>query len=363
MITHRDPRRQPQDAHVVVAVDALLAPLAGLGRYVQEMTSRLKGRVEPISPPARQKRIAGLRLAWEQLCLPTKLRGRTLWSPTNTGPLVVRNQVVTIHDLVCLDHPEWLNSRVAALLRFLLPRLARRVRHIMTDSQFSKIRIMKKIGVPASKISVVYPGVSSRFTPQPLAEIERVRHALRLPNGPYVLSVGTREPRKNLGRLLAAWRCLADGPAKTYSIVVVGRPGEERVFGTSEEIPAHPRVHFTGFVDDEMLPALYSGATTFVYPSLYEGFGLPPLEAMACGVPVAASHATAMPEVVGNAGLLFNPEDTTAIAQSLKAMLENQALRDQYRAIGRARATAFSWDKAAEQAWAVLAPDTGGLAR
>lgn len=356
------PSQKPHAARVVVAVDALLAPLAGLGRYVQEMTARLKDRVEPISPPLGQKRIAGLRLGWEQLCLPTELRGRMLWSPTNTGPLAVRNQVVTIHDLVCLDHPEWLSSRVAALLSFLLPRLARRVRHIITDSEFTKARIITKAGVPHQKITVVYPGVGPSFTPQPPSEIERARDALRLPNGPYILSVGTREPRKNLHRLLAAWRCLADGPAKAHSIVVVGRQGEQRTFGHGQELKVPARVHFTGFVPDEMLPALYSGATAFVYPSLYEGFGLPPLEAMACGVPVAASAATALPEVVGNAGILFDPEDTAAIAQSLRALLESQPLRERCSAIGRDRAAAFSWDRAAEQAWAILLANMSGLA-
>ena len=335
---------------LVVNTRCLHSKLTGVQRYTKELLERMANRVEQIEPRHLYHGIPGH--AWEQLVLPFRVGSRVLWSPSNTGPLAVFKQIVTIHDVVPMDHPEWLNARFRAWYRFLLPKLAKRVAHIITISEFTKKRIIKTLGVSEDKITVIYNGVDKRFQPCPEEKTLEMRSVLKLPDRRYVLSLGSLEPRKNIHRLLCAWeRILPELPNDIW-LVLGGAKGSHLLFrDVKYEIP--PRVYLTGHVDDRYLPSLYSGAMLFVYPSLYEGFGLPVLEAMASGTSVITSNVTALPEVAGNACLLVNPKNVDEIAKAITKIVKDSTLREEMQSLGIKRAKNFSWDKCASQTYRV----------
>lgn len=337
---------------VVVNTRTLSAKLTGVQRYTWEIVNCLAHRVELVAPQSHLEGVAGH--AWEQFVLPTLLRGRLLWSPGNTGPLMVSRQVVTVHDAVPLDHPEWLNPRFAGWYRFLLPRLIPRVQRIITVSEFSKARILEHVRVDPKRIVVIPNGVDSRFRPHNDQEHLHLIKRLGIPSRHYVLSLGSLEPRKNLGRLLKAWEQLCEEVPEDVWLVVAGAKGKAQIFQdvSFEKLP--PRVHFTGHVPDEYLPALYSAALVFVYVSVYEGFGIPPLEAMASGTPTLTGNQTALPEVVGDAGLTVDPFSVEAIAEALRKLIGDSALRQMLQQKGLERSLQFGWDGIAERTWTVL---------
>lgn len=320
--------------------------ITGVERYTQEITRRL-----PELRKIRTGKLEGMKgHIWEQWMLPNQLRGELLWSPANTGPLIVRKQVVTIHDASVLDQPAWFETKFAAWYRWLLPRLIQRVATILTVSQFSKERLLSHTPIDPERVKVVPLAADNRFEPSSMLQISLVKKKYLLPPN-YVLVVGSLEPRKNLSRLFKAWTILANR-YEDVELVVVGGKGKAFKGIGFEQLPS--RVTLLGRIDDEDLPTLYSGAIAFVYPSLYEGFGLPPLEAMACGVPVLTSITTSIPEVVGNAAIKVNPLDTEAIAEGLDGLLSSSELRKHLRSLGLERIKHFSWDKAAKQTWQVL---------
>ena len=329
-------------------------PITGVQRYLLELLQRMPtGGIQQIAP---QHPLSGARAhLWEQTVLPLRARGQLLWSPSNTGPLAVSRQVVTIHDVVPIDHPEWLNQRFAAWYRFLTPKLARRVARVITDSEFTKARLLETTGVADDKVIVVPLGVDARFGPQDRADVESAIQKLELPTSRYVLSLGSLEPRKNLGRLLRAWEVIYRSLPEDVWLVVSGAKGKSMVFQDVPELKTlPPRVFLTGHVPDELLPALYSGAMAFAYLSVYEGFGLPPLEAMASGTPTLVGNRASLPEVVGDAAVQVDPFDIEAIAGGLHRLIEDSSLRAVLRERGLERAKQFDWDKTAEQTWQVL---------
>lgn len=324
----------------------------GMQRYALELSRRFAGFLDPVRPGRPLSGAAGH--LWEQLYLPSAVRGRLLWSPNNTGPLAVERQICTIHDLIPLDHPEWFNRRFAQWYAWLLPRLARRVRHIIAVSEFTRQRIVDLLGVRPANVTVIPNGVDSRFSPKGIEEVEAVRRALGISSPSYLLCVGSVEPRKNLLRLLAAWKIAQSSVPEDVDLVVAGARGSTRVFGSVaiESVPA--RVHFTGYVADEHLPGLYSGALALVYPSLYEGFGLPPLEAMACGIPVVTSNGTSLPEVVGDTAVFVDPRDVESIADGIVRLVSRADLRSVLREKSRQRAAQFTWSRCAERTLRLL---------
>lgn len=327
----------------------LQAPLTGVQRYLNEVLNAWPGALpQAIAPPAYASR--GFKAhAWEQAVLPLRARGQLLWSPVHSGPLLYGRQVVTVHDVVPLDHPEWLNPTFARWYRFMLPRLIRNARHVIAISEFTRQRIVATTGVSESNISVIANGVGAGFKLVSSAEQIWMREQLNLADRPYVLSVGSKEPRKNLVRLFKAWhRALPHLPDDLH-LVVAGAPGDARVFADHdlETLPA--RVITLDRVDDEWMPALYSASVFFVYLSLYEGFGLPPLEAMACATPVLVSEIDVMNEVVGDAAVKVSPFDVDAISAGLRQMANDSDLRQGLRDLALVQSGAFCWVKTAEQ--------------
>jgi glycosyltransferase involved in cell wall biosynthesis len=290
---------------------------------------------------------------WGQLELPYYARSKILWSPTNTGPISHKRHIVTIHDTAVLDHPEWFSTKYAVWYRFLLPRLAKLATRILTVSEFSRRRLTEIMDLDPEKIAVVPAGVDSRFKPVQPEIIETVRKRLDLPPA-YVLAVGSLEPRKNITGLFKAWSLLLSQQRVSGDIHLALAGGEASIFRDVGFSSLPDKVVLTGYVRDEDLPALYSGALAFVYPSLYEGFGLPPLEAMACGVPVVASGSTSIPEVTGDAALLVDPLDIESIADGLELVLDDDVLRESLRTVGFERARLFSWNEPARLVWELL---------
>ena len=324
----------------------------GMQRYALELVSRIGSHMDVVRPKHALR--GGLGHLWEQLYLPLLTGRKLLWSPNNTGPISVSRQVCTIHDLIPLDHPEWFTPKFVALYRWLMPRLVGNLQHIVAISEFTKIRIIENFKVNPAKISVVPNGVDHAFQPSSPERVTRMRKELGLGEKPYVLCVSSVEPRKNLGALLKAWTALPSKVQKEFQLVLAGAKGSSAVFGDAGLGEPPSGAIFTGYVAQETLPALYSGASIFAYPSLYEGFGLPPLEAMACGVPVLTSNTSSIPEVVGDAGVLVHPEQIDSIVDGLLRLMTDESLRSELAVRGLERAKLLSWDRTAEQTWKIL---------
>ena len=280
---------------------------------------------------------------WEQLILPFRARrNQPLFSPAGCGPLLYANQVVTIHDLAPIENPECYSRGFALWYSKLLPALTTRVSRIITVSNFCKQRIMQLLGVNEKRITVAWEAAGTMFSPRKAEDIRRVldHYGIRQP---YFLSVGALSARKNLPRLLRAWRRVL--PRVDAMLVIAGKSGFRFSDGAGlGELPGRV-IHLSSVSDDE-LACLYSGAQGLLYPSLYEGFGLPMLEAMACGCPVLASDCTAMPEIAGDAAILVDPLSEAAIAGGILD-LSRPAKRDDLRAKGFLRHALFSWDRTA----------------
>jgi glycosyltransferase involved in cell wall biosynthesis len=332
--------------------------LTGVQRYAQGMASRFENRLTLLRPKSGLPPTVGH--LWEQTILPVRSNSSLLWSPGNTGPLAKANQVVTIHDASTLDHPEWFSGTFATWYRFLLPRLAARVRKIITVSHYSKERLVAACGVPESKIAVVHNAIDTRFQPASAEAIEAFagRHGWKRP---YCLYLGSLEPRKNLAALLQAWRELAP---PDHDLVLGGAPGHVFRDKCMGDLP--PNVRLFGRASEIDLPVLLSGASCFIFPSLYEGFGFPPLEAMACGCAVLCSNATSLPEVCGPAFdesnpaskgtlLYFNPHEPNELIAQLGAMLAMSASsRKRLIRNGLEHSRLYDWDRCAAQTWAVI---------
>ena len=285
---------------------------------------------------------------------------------------MIRNQVLTIHDLSPLEHPEWFQTNFAAWYRLFLPILAKQVRKVFTPSEYVKQKVIERFGI---RDVTVTPNGVDRSVFHPDATQTRFDLPAR-----YVLFVGTLEPRKNLDTLLRAWNEIKDEFKEAW-LVIVGVNGN--VFRNVNYQHEMERVCFPGYVDDETLAGLYANATLFVLPSQEEGFGLPALEAMASGTPVIVSDGGALPEVVGEAGMIFNlqchaeersdeaspplrgeilrsrreaplPQNDTNLTSALRECLSNAGLRSALKEKGLARARKFSWQTTAEVVWKSL---------
>ncbi len=265
--------------------------------------------------------------------------------------------VTTIHDLAFEHLPETFTRRGKAQLRLTVRRTARQAAHILTVSEFSRQDILKTYGIPPDKVTVTHNGCEAQFTSRPTSarETETIKQKFGITRD-YLLAVGSLQPRKNLVRLLRAYAQLREQqPGFQLQLVIVGRQLwlYEEILREIRQQSFAADVIVTGYADDDDLPALYRSAVALVYPSLFEGFGLPPLEAMACGTPVITSDSSSLPEVVGEAALLVNPYEESDVAQAMWRITNDAALRAQLRQAGLQQAQRFTWAAAAAKTWAV----------
>ena len=271
--------------------------------------------------------------------------------------------VATIHDLSFEHIRATFKRRSWMQLRLTVRRTARRAREVVTLSEFSRRDLIDTYGLPPERVTVTPAAAAPRFRPAAAEEIQRVRHVYGITRE-YVLAVGSIQPRKNLARLFAAYASLrrARGGDKLPQLVVVGKRAwlYEETLRAARECGIDSEVIFTGYAPEADLPALYSGAFCFVYPSYFEGFGLPPLEAMACGTAVVAADRTSLPEVVGDAGLLVNPFDADEIAGALARLIDDETLRATLAGRGLGRAARFDWRDTARRTLEVYKRATGG---
>jgi glycosyltransferase involved in cell wall biosynthesis len=255
--------------------------------------------------------------------------------------------VTTIHDLAFEHLPETFNRRSWMQLRLTVRRTARRAAHIITVSEYSRRDISKTYGIAPKRITVTPEAAPPHFAPVTNeTELKKIRESYGIRKD-YILSLCSIQPRKNLVRLIEAYSCLrrVRPEVKLPQLVLAGKRGwlDNETFRAAEQNSLDKDILFTGYVPERNLPALYSGAVCFVYPSYFEGFGLPVVEAMQCGVPVIAGNRTSLPEVVGEAGLLFDPFDTQALVEALTQVIDDSECRAALRAKGLKRAGDFNW--------------------
>jgi glycosyltransferase involved in cell wall biosynthesis len=355
--------------HVRIAIDARKLHDFGIGTYVRnllrhlarqdvrneyvvlcrpadcEYVAELGGNMRPLVERAPAYSIR------EQYRLPLALRRERIdvfHAPHYVlPPLTPCKSVVTIHDCIHLMFPQYLPGRLAHVYaRAVLWAAIRRSERVLTVSEASKRDILRFFNVSAGKVEVIPNGIDERFSVVPSdEEIARVRERYLL-HDPFLLYAGNIKPHKNVERLIEAFHLLRQRGHEHLRLLIIGNevskyPALRR---TVHQFKLHTYVRFLGFVPDQMLAVLYRLADAFVFPSLYEGFGLPPLEAMACGTPVVTSNVSSLPEVVGDAALLVDPYDASAIAGAVERILGDPALRADLVERGRIRARQFSWE-------------------
>jgi glycosyltransferase involved in cell wall biosynthesis len=305
--------------------------------------NRPAGALDSVAP--RSQSLAG-GVLWEQLVLPLRGRDGTLVSFSNTAPLALRRQLVLVHDASVFALADNYSLAFRAWYRLALNVLLRRAATVATDSAFSRAELSRYCGIAPERISVIHCGSDHLDgVPAQPAILERAgleRHR-------FVLAVGTPSRAKNLGALIEAMARLRRDDLK----LALAGALEPRVFRANRlEMP--PWVRLLGAVSDGELKALYENALCFAFPSRYEGFGLPPLEAMRCGCPVVTSSAASLPEVCGEAALYADPDDVAALERHLRSYADSEVLRESYRARGAARAAQFTWDAAARAYLALI---------
>ncbi|HYC36634.1 MAG TPA: glycosyltransferase family 1 protein [Usitatibacter sp.] len=357
----------------------LVTPLTGIGRYTWQLAHELRGLLaEPPQlfyggdwstdmrpPPAPQPVTIERRVrrafpmgfeiarALQQRRFDAGVRalGIGLYHEPNflafrfDGPTVV-----TVHDLSWVRHPETHPRERVRVMNTQMPRVLRECRHVVADSEFTRGEIIAHYGLAPGKVSTVHLGVDAGFRPLGPEQCAPVLERHQLGFGSYVLHVGTLEPRKNLVTAVDAFMRLPQPTRQRYPLVIAGMAGWGRD-GVSSRLKAlmmSGEARLAGFVPQGEMPALYSGARAFVYPSLYEGFGLPPLESMACGVPAIVSDRACLPEIVGDAGLQVAALDVAALSEALRSLLADDALHERLCIAARLRAKAFTWRRCAE---------------
>ena len=357
---------------------------AGIGRYCRELIRALaqvdqdneyllliagnsspeeKDKLDSAFAGARNFSYRHLRLSerwlyrlWHRLQLPLPIEivsGRLdlFHSPDFTLPPTRARTILTVHDLSFLRVPQHADPRLRQYLHKVVPRSVRRADLVLADSESTKRDLIELLDTPVERVRVVMAGVDAHFQPvTDEAALTRIRERYRLPER-FILSVGTLQPRKNFVGLIEAFHQMRQRTHAPQRLVIVGQKGwlYDEIFATVATLGLEEQVSFLGFVADEDLPALYTLADLFAFPSFYEGFGIPILEAMACGTPVVASDASSLPEVVGEAGLMVKPEDTAALAEAMERALDDAALRVELIARGREQARRFTWEQSARQ--------------
>ena len=293
---------------------------------------------------------------WEHCWLPRVLEKNqvdVLHGPATLIPLRQGGyaSVVTVHDLVAFLFPETIPHKYAVYMRWLLTRVVKRADRVISVSYNTKEDLVRILGVDPERITVVHEAAQPQFRPiKDQTKLEQVRRRYGIP-GPFIYHVGNIEPRKNLVRLVKAFILARKQLSEPMRLVITGQKGwlTGKLFRSLGSLDLSDHVIFTGYVPHQELPLLMNAARAFVFPSLYEGFGLPVLEAMSCGTPVVTSNISSLPEIVGRAAVLVDPNDVESIADGMVRVLEDQGLRWRLSAEGLVQARRFSWDKAAQE--------------
>lgn len=349
-------------------------PSTGIARYVTDLTQALVRHhpeidvilLQPFAgelagfPDVARVALPGTRLLPAMMALgPAEIAyaARThrldiVHDPIGISPFFPRSRsswakVVTIHDMVHFVYPETHARLTNFLFHRYMPRTLHSVDRIATVSDASKRDITRFYSVDPGRVTRIHCGIHERFQPQSQNEVARVCQTYQI-DRPYLLAVGAIQPRKNLDAVLDSFVALRS-QGVTRQLVIVGPKvwKSEKIARRIEALGIDDQIKLTGFVDDADLPALYTGADCFLFPSLYEGFGFPPLEAMACGTPVVASNASSLPEVIGEAGLLVDPHDIDALSRAIVRVLTEPAVAGRLRQAGMAQARRFTWAAAA----------------
>ncbi|WP_298816001.1 glycosyltransferase family 4 protein [Chloroflexus sp.] len=299
--------------------------------------------VKPSRLPTINPRI---RIPWEQGIAPLLLRGKAdlYHGCLNVAPLLSPvPTVITIHDLAFIRFPQTFRAYNRIYLDLATRLSARRADRILVVSEHTKREVVGLLGVPTERVVVTPNAARHHFRPPASTAIAQLRARHGLPEQ-FLLYVGTLEPRKNLTTLLEAF-ALVSARVPDVPLLIGGGKGwmYQPIFARLDQLNLRDRVKFVGYIDEEELPLWYAAATVFVFPSIYEGFGMPPLEAMACGTPVITSNTSSLPEVVGDAGLMVSPADQQALAEAIYRVLTDADLRADLRQRGLARARQFSW--------------------
>ncbi|HSE19980.1 MAG TPA: glycosyltransferase family 1 protein [Pyrinomonadaceae bacterium] len=338
-----------------IALDGmpLASPLTGVGHYTAELARNL-AVVAPFDSFTLIEPNGLLKKRWWSLGLPLHLLRNSfdLFHGTNYEvPLWSRRPtVVTIHDLSLLLHPEVHEPRLVRRARWRLPLMAKAASKIITPSSSVKNEVCETFEIPADKIVVTPEAPRPAFKRREDAQIAKLLKRLGI-DGEFILFVGTIEPRKNLRRLVEAFDLLLRTTSLSPTLVIAGGQGwlMDDFAALITQKGMEERVCLTGYLDDEDLCGLYSSCAAFVYPSLYEGFGLPPLEAMACGAPVITSRIPSLTETAGSAARLVDPKDIDDIASAMVEMLSDRNLREHYAGLGTHHVKKFSWEQTARQ--------------
>lgn len=321
-------------------------------RHVEKARSFGFRNIEIIPSPFSLRISNGLKLRNKQPPLDLLFgKGVYLFPNFTSWPLAVSKSIPIIYDLSYEKHPEFAEPRNQAFLSSQVRKTASRADHILTISKNSKDEISEFYGIDNSRISIAYPAVdTSHYYRRSHEEIDAVLNKYRL-TGSYILFVGNIEPRKNLINLLLAYEKLPSQLRRKYSLLLVGAKGwqDDQIFETIQRLQSQGNLIQLPCkrVSDADMPAIYSGASVFVYPSIYEGFGIPPIEAMACEVPVVASDNSSLPEACGEAAVLVDAMSTTKIARGITTLLTNDAMRNNHIKAGKRQSELFTWHEAA----------------
>lgn len=271
-------------------------------------------------------------------------------------PLCPCPTVVTVHDISFEFFPEYFHPLQRARMRLLIPLSARRAAQVITISEYSRRTLIERYGLAEDRVTVTPLGVSPSFRviEKDLAARATARFGI---DGPFILGVGNLQPRKNLERLLRSFAALRRDTSCTHELVLVGQMAwlGHRVQEETRRLGIEAHVHQTGYVSEDELVALYNRADVFAYPSIFEGFGLPVIEAMACGTPVLTSNTSSLPEVAGDAALVVDPHDVEAIAEGLRRLVSERRLREKLTSAGFLQARQFPWRRTAEETVSVYA--------
>lgn len=283
------------------------------------------------------------RTVWEQL-MASKIKKGLLFCPTNSGPITYKNKIITLHDGAVLSHPEWFSKNFSIIRKTLIPILVNSSLKIITVSNFSKNHICDALSIKDDKVEVIYNGINrKKFKPMGISNKILKKYKL---TKPYILFVGSIEPRKNLIRMINSWIRLPDIYKKEFDLIIVGK--KNWIF-KDVILKKENSIKELGYVQDDELTMLYSMAKVFIYPSLFEGFGLPVLEAMACGTPVITSNSSALPEVGGEAVLYVDPNSEENITSKIIELLDNTSLQKDLIKRGLQRSKLFTWENNAKK--------------